>query len=178
MCRNALVWIFPVLITAAVSGCATSGERSSDENAAIAASAPAPAQAPPERSSADRNVRQRMAAIAESNLMFRTYFDDGAPRLLNAKVSQPFEYASLLAERQTFYCVSAEIETQFSNVIAKTHTVSFRIDKRPDGAESLGNMRGRSTGLPPTECAIAKYQPFPELEQLRIKRRLAMGKPA
>lgn len=117
-----------------------------------------------------------MAVLVERQLLFRTAIDDGAPRLLNAKVTQPFEYG--LLQKQKFYCISAEIEQPLSKWIAETRYVSFRINKLPDGTETLGAMRGRITGGPPPECDIAKYEPFPELEQLRTKRRLAMGKPA
>jgi hypothetical protein len=76
------------------------------------------------------------------------------------------------------YCVSADIEQPLSALIPATRRVSFVVKKRPDGTEALSAMRSNVMSGGPRECDFAKkYEPFPELERVRNKRRQALGKP-
>jgi hypothetical protein len=168
MFGKAFVGTILALVAVAVSGCITSTEHTRSESSGGAAT---------ERPLPDRKLRERMVPLIEDDLLFRTLIDGGAPRLLNAKVSRAFEHESLVQRRQAFYCVSAEIEQPLSGLIPTVRSVSFPILKLPDGTEHLGLMRSNVNGGPP-ECSFAKYEPFPELEQARIKRRLSLGKPA
>jgi hypothetical protein len=167
MFPKALVCTFSVLIAIVVSGCA------STEHAQNAAAAAATQQPLP-----DRKLREQMVTLIEPTMYFRTILDGAAPRLLNAKVSRAFEYRSMFQPQQRFYCVSVEIEQPLSGLIPTVRAASFPILKLPDGTESLGFMRIDIQASSPAECSIAKYEPFPELEQARTKRRLALGKPA
>ena len=105
----------------------------------------------------------RVAAAVEGHVAFRTLLDGGAPRLLNPRIAGPLQNPPHRGQ----YCVSIQFETY----MARTAIVSEQAS--PDGSTVM------NVGLhdAPAECT-AGYQPFPELEMLRTKRRAAQGKPA
>ena len=170
MVCKAFVCTFAILTAVAISGCVTSNDKGGTSLAA-------PTNAAIERPLPGPNLRERMVADVEASLLFRGIIDGGAPRLRDARVSRAFEYAFLFGPPQTFYCVSAEIEQPLSGLIPMVRAVSFPVIKRPDGTEQLGPFRSNVRQGAPHECGVAKYEPFPELEQARSKRRLALGKP-
>jgi hypothetical protein len=89
--RSATAWISSSLIALAASGYAGSSvERAHYQKGG--GEATAAAQAMPGQASFNRNIRERIAGSVEGMMMFRGILDGGAPRLLNTKMSVPFEW--------------------------------------------------------------------------------------
>ena len=121
-------------------------------------------------------MRLRMAMIVEGNIAYRGILDDGAPKLGETGIAGPVEYAPLIVgEKQRFYCVRAKLWSPTWPILAY-RTSSFIVKLLPDGTESLQTIRTHLRGPIPAECS-GSFEPFPELEQLRDKRRRALGKP-
>jgi hypothetical protein len=116
--------------------------------------------------------RLAIAAMLERHFAYRTLFD---VKLINAKLAGPFEYAekSLFTAKtwtSTLYCTSVQLDVALS-IIPVVRTAVIRVVPSGNGFERL-NARNQS----PFECGDAKYGPFPEIEQLRARRRKALGK--
>ena len=120
--------------------------------------------------------RQEIARMLEGHLVYRGgILGDGA-KLLGPKIAGPFERnrrRSLFSSTITpeiLYCVSAEVVLPL-RVVADTLVI---IEKADDGREKFeGKIYITKV---PQECLHADFKPFPEMEQLRAKRRLSMGK--
>ena len=120
--------------------------------------------------------RQEIARMLEGHLVYRGgVIGDGA-KLLGPKIAGPFERnrrRSLFSSTITpeiLYCVSAEVVLPL-RVVADTLVI---IEKTDDGREKFEGKIYITTV--PQECLHADFKPFPEMEQLRAKRRLSMGK--
>jgi hypothetical protein len=120
--------------------------------------------------------RQEIARMLEGHLVYRGgILGDGA-KLLGPKIAGPFErnrrrslFSSTITP-ETLYCVSAEVVLPL-RVVADTLII---IEKTDDGREKFeGKIYITKV---PQECLHADFKPFPEMEQLRAKRRLSMGK--
>lgn len=114
--------------------------------------------------------------MLEGHLVYRGgILGDGA-KLLGPKIAGPFErnrrrslFSSTITP-ETLYCVSAEVVLPL-RVVADTLII---IEKTDDGREKFeGKIYITKV---PQECLHADFKPFPEMEQLRAKRRLSMGK--
>jgi hypothetical protein len=121
--------------------------------------------------------RQEIARILEGHLIYRGgVLGDGA-KLLAPKIAGPFERnrrRSLFSSTVTaeiLYCVSAEVVLPLQHAVADTLMI---IEKTDDGREKYEGKISITTV--PQECLRADFKPFPEMEQLRAKRRLSMGK--
>jgi hypothetical protein len=120
--------------------------------------------------------RQEIARMLEGHLVYRGgVLGDGA-KLLGPKIAGPFERnrrRSLFSSTITpeiLYCVSAEVVLPL-RVVADALVI---IEKTDDGREKFeGKIYITKV---PQECLHANFKPFPEMEQLRAKRRLSMGK--
>jgi hypothetical protein len=120
--------------------------------------------------------RQEIARMLEGHLVYRGgILGDGA-KLLAPKIAGPFErnrrrplFSSTITP-EILYCVSAEVVLPL-RVVADTLVI---IEKTDDGREKFeGKIYITKV---PQECLHADFKPFPEMEQLRAKRRLSMGK--
>jgi hypothetical protein len=120
--------------------------------------------------------RAEIARMLEGHLVYRGgILGDGA-KLLGPKIAGPFErtrrrslFSSTITP-ETLYCVSAEVVLPL-RVVADTLVI---IEKTADGREKFeGKIYITKV---PQECLHADFKPFPEMEQLRAKRRLSMGK--
>lgn len=120
------------------------------------------------------SMRMRIAAAIEGHTAFRTLLDGGAPRLLDAKIAGPLQGPYYKGQ----YCVSIRFET-----FSLTRSAIVSEQASPDGGSVLnvgphmpeGGIFGQANA-PPPECTNG-WRPFPELQQLRNKRRAAQGLP-
>lgn len=119
--------------------------------------------------------REAIARVLEEHLGYRTWLDDGAPRLSEAKFSGPFEYGGgpFEPQRITIYCVSAKLELP---LIPTTRVTVVHFEPGEGGREKM-EFRVAMNHTP-KGCMLAKYGPFPEIERVREQRRQKMGKPA
>jgi hypothetical protein len=116
--------------------------------------------------------RRGIAAMLEGNLRFRGALLGGAGKLANAKLAGPFEHTvprifSATDTTVTLYCATATLPmgSERSAVITVIHP--------PEGGERL--MASISMLGLPHQCRNADFKPFPEMEQLRVQRRRALG---
>ena len=115
--------------------------------------------------------------MLEGNLYFRGVVDDGAPKLVEPKFAGPFDWThktglfSSTMVTETLYCVSAGVKWPIVPAVQRTAVI--RIVKVAEG-ERLQVKIG--INYPPFECNRAEYKPYPEMEQLRARRRHALGK--
>jgi hypothetical protein len=120
--------------------------------------------------------RQEIARMLEGHLVYRGGIIGDGAKLLGPKIAGPFERnrrRSLFSSTITpeiLYCVSAEVVLPL-RVVADTLVI---IEKTDDGHEKFEGKIYTTTV--PQECLHADFKPFPEMEQLRAKRRLSMGK--
>jgi hypothetical protein len=126
------------------------------------------ATAPPADSALLQRRREAIAHALEANIHFRTLLDNGAPKLVEAKIRGPFEQSGgLFGHRETAYCVSAKLVLW---PIPDVRTAVIRVDTSQPGVERLKITNFLNLG----ECRLAG--PFSELELARHKRRQALGK--
>ena len=96
-------------------------------------------------------------------------------KLTNAKLAGPLKssYKALFTGRilsETMYCASVELEHPLS-LIPDVKTAVIRVKPLDNGQERIEVSGGN-----PFECNDPKYGPFPEIVELRTKRRAALGK--
>ncbi|MGY3451660.1 hypothetical protein [Bradyrhizobium sp. USDA 4353] len=146
---------------------AASNDTSKRDSRAVAASTAADPSLP--------RRREAIARVLEDHLGYRTWLDDGAPRLSEAKFSGPFEYGGgpFESKRITIYCVSAKLELP---LIPTTRITVVHFEPGEGGREKMEFVVAMNHT--PKGCMLAKYEPFPELERAREQRRQKMGKPA
>lgn len=117
--------------------------------------------------------RQGIAKILESNLNYRGMLAGGAAKIVNAKLAGPFEHTTTglfsgAKFTRTLYCVTATLVLPLNADPIALITVHHP----PDGGE---RMTGTISRFMPSECRNADFKPFPEMEQLRVQRRRALG---
>jgi len=142
-----------------------------------AKSGTAPAGAVASGSDVLQRRRRAIAQMLEGNFAFRGPLDDGAPRLVDAKLAGPFDYThktSLFSSTlvtETLYCASSGVKV---SIFPPAHrTAVIRVVKAADGERLRATINLKYA---PFECHRAEYKPYPELEQLRTQRRRALGK--
>lgn len=118
--------------------------------------------------------RQAIAEMLEGNITYRTLFD---VKLTDAKLAGPYVVVhrnlfSGSAYEDRYYCARANLDIW---PIPYPRTAVVRVKQAENGSEYLRAAIGVSS--PPSECSgITNYVPFPEMEQLRARRRQALGK--
>jgi hypothetical protein len=125
----------------------------------------------------EQRRRQAIAALLESSIGYRTILD---VKLTDAKLAGPYleTYRNLFSgstSEDRYYCVSANLDLPYLPQ-PYPRTAVIRVKPAENGSESLRAAIGLTQ--PPSECMGKRipYGPFPELEQLRAKRRQAQGK--
>jgi hypothetical protein len=177
-----------VLVGALLAGCAGAGGSPplASDGSSPPKAGPAVSQATAGGSSASaaatlaspallQRRRQAIARILEANEGYRTILDDGAVRLTNARIAGPIEYVHRVfaPTGETVYCVTADLGFPFFG-----RDASIRVDKAGAASERLLAIIAISnTTLYSCAGASRKYEPFPEMEQLRAQRRKALGRP-
>ena len=111
--------------------------------------------------------------MLEGNIRFRGALLGGAAKIANAKLAGPFEHTyprifSATDTTVTLYCATATLLPQGAEPYARIMVIH-----PPEGGErmtaSINNL------FPTSECRGANFKPFPEIEQLRVQRRRALG---
>ncbi|HEV7409297.1 MAG TPA: hypothetical protein VGO01_12500 [Bradyrhizobium sp.] len=136
-----------------------------------------PAAAPGGGGDVLQRRRRAIAQMLEGNFAFRGPLDDGAPRLVEAKLAGPFDYThktSLFSSTmvtETLYCASSGVKV---SIFPPAHrTALIRVLQAANGERLQATINLKYA---PSECYRAEYKPFPEIEQLRTQRRRALGK--
>jgi len=128
---------------------------------------------------ASQNVRMTIATFLEGQPRFRKFDDDGAPKLVNAKIAGPILGLRKSVPEQPVYCV--QVDLILTNRILwvtgdELDAVITFIASEDGGVRIQGQVTSVSgrQGLP--TCNNMPYTPVPELEQVRAQRRRALGK--
>jgi hypothetical protein len=119
--------------------------------------------------------RQVIAQMLESSRDYRTIFEGGAVKLIDAQISHGFlviKRGNVPVDNETQYCASAKVDFPLLPPIPRTALIT--ITKADDGSEKFHAEVGLN--YTPQTCLRVKYDPFPELEQARAQRRKALGK--
>jgi hypothetical protein len=114
--------------------------------------------------------------MLEASFAFRGPLDDGAPRLVEAKLAVPFNYTqrnpfSTTAPTDTLYCALSGVKVSIFPPAYRSALIT--VQNAPGGERLNAKI---SLGQRARECYDADYKPFPEIEQLRTQRRRALGK--
>ena len=113
--------------------------------------------------------------MLESSKDYRTIFEDGAVKLVDAQISHGLlviKRGNVPVDNQTEYCASAKVDFPLLPPIPRTALIT--ITKVNNGSENFHVEIGLN--YTPRTCLRVKYDPFPELEQARAQRRKALGK--
>ena len=121
--------------------------------------------------------RQAIAEMLEGNIAYRTLLD---VKLTDAKLAGPYVVVSRnlfsgSAYEDRYYCATANLDLPYWP-LPYPRTAVVRVKPAENGSENLRAAIGLSS--PPSECSARtiNYVPFPEMEQLRARRRQALGK--
>src|SRR4051794_6362792 len=172
-----------VLIQTLVGTSAAFSEPATPPATGPARAKPAATKPAPSSSMPAQRVRMAIASFLEGSQQFRKHDDDAAPKLTKAIIAGPAEYKGLFSNKPpvTVYCVQVDLLMTNPHLWA-THDYLTAVVTFPPGENGKqpihGVFRSVRTLEPSGKCAgQAAYAPFPELEQLRARRRHALGKP-
>jgi hypothetical protein len=126
-----------------------------------------------------QNVRMEIATLLERQETFRRYDDNGAPKLVNARIAGPTQLPQL-SPPQPVYCIHVDL-IMTNRFLLTTHDQLLAVVRFPPSENGKQRIEGqvRSLSTAPSAsatCNNVPYTPFPELEQLRAQRRRALGK--
>jgi hypothetical protein len=121
--------------------------------------------------------RRGIAENIEAHYYLRGLISGGAAKIVDAKLAGPFEatvtdrhlFSPNVTSTATWYCVTAKLMVP---IPAYPHA-EIRVEHRPEGGERMTAKISHVVDFP--RCKNADYKPFPELEQLRVQRRRALG---
>lgn len=121
-----------------------------------------------------QHARMAIATFLERQERFRKYDNEGAPKLIDARIAGPTE------DTQPFYCVYVNL-VMTNRILWVTHDALLAVVSFPPSDNGQQRIVGRVKSLTVTLSASATchnipYTPFPELEHLRAQRRHALGK--
>jgi hypothetical protein len=139
-----------------------------------AKSATAPAEAVAAVPDLLQRRRQAIAVELEGHRWLRGLLAGGAAKIAEAKLAGPFEYTtkqwfSSETKTQTLYCA----EVILALPLNPGKTALIRVEHPKEGGERM--TMTMNTKFAPFECHKADYKPFPEIVQLRVQRRRALG---
>jgi hypothetical protein len=128
--------------------------------------------------------RQAIAEALEKNVAFGLAFQ---VKLMDAQLAGPKvikhrEWANWLKptdEVDSIYCAKAKLDSPLD--FYATRTAVIAVKNNGNGTETFHGFIGETTALgvnhEPSACrGMEGYEPFPELEQARARRRQALGK--
>jgi hypothetical protein len=126
------------------------------------------------------SLRMTIATFLERQERFRKYDDDGAPKLVEARIAGPAEAAQPSSRKQPIYCIRVDLIMTNRILWVSRDALEAVITFPPPGENGEQRIQGRvwsvTTHAGSTSCNHVPYTPFPELEQLRAQRRHALGK--
>jgi len=127
---------------------------------------------------ASNSVRSIFASFLEAQPRFRKYDDDGAPKLVKARIAGPVFGLRASHPKQPIYCVQVDLimTNRSLATLWATHEpleafVTFVLDE--NGGERIEGQVRSVTNFSST-CHDAPFMPFPELEKVRAQRRRAL----
>jgi hypothetical protein len=152
----------------------TTNLKSSPKSGARSSGVGTPSAAVP---AASQSVRMTIATFLEGQPRFRKFDDDGAPKLVNAKIAGPILGLRKSVPEQPFFCV--QVNLILTNRILwvtqdELDAVITFIASEDGSVRIQGTVISVTTGS--ATCHDRPYTPFPELEQVRAQRRRALGK--
>jgi hypothetical protein len=117
--------------------------------------------------------RQGIAEMLEADNSIRGLIAGGAAKISEASLAGPFEYTtkkmfSSETTTQTLYCAQVKLALPFS----PGNTVLVRVEHPKEGGERMIMTFSRYSHF---ECHKVDWKPFPEIVQLRVQRRRALG---
>jgi hypothetical protein len=122
-----------------------------------------------------------IATFLEGQPRFRKYDDDGAPKLVNARIAGPVLGLRKSVPEQPFFCVQVDLILTNRNFLTtlwasrdELETNLTFIATEDGGVRIQGQVASVTTGS--ATCHDMPFTPFPELEQVRAQRRRALGK--
>jgi hypothetical protein len=143
------------------------------------AAAPGSGTAPAGAGNADLLQRRRrgIAENIEAHYYLRGLISGGAAKIVDAKLAGPFEdkvtdvhlFSPNVTSTATWYCVTAKLMVP----IPSYPRAEIRVEHPPEGGERMTARISHVVEFP--RCKNADYKPFPEMEQLRVQRRRALG---
>jgi hypothetical protein len=120
-----------------------------------------------------------IATFLERQEKFRKYDDDGAPKLINARIAGPTQLPRM-DPPQPIYCIQVDL-IMTNRILWITHDPLQAVIKFPPSENGTQRIEGKVWSLrqspsASTTCNHVAYTPFPELKHLRAQRRHALGK--
>jgi hypothetical protein len=117
--------------------------------------------------------RQGIAEMLEADNSIRGLIAGGAAKISEAQLAGPFEYTtkkmfSSETTTQTLYCAQVRLALPLS----PGNTVLVRVEHPKEGGERMVMTFSRYSHF---ECHKVAWKPFPEIIQLRVQRRRALG---
>jgi hypothetical protein len=121
--------------------------------------------------------RRGIAENIEAHYYLRGLISGGAAKIVDAKLAGPFEdtvtdrhlFSPNVTSTATWYCVTAKLMVP----IPSYPRAEIRVEHPPEGGERMTARISHVVDFP--RCKNADYKPFPEMEQLRVQRRRALG---
>jgi hypothetical protein len=145
------------------------------------AAAPGSGTAPAGAAAGNADLLQRrrrgIAENIEAHYYLRGLISGGAAKIIDAKLAGPFEdtvtdrhlFSPNVTSTATWYCVTAKLMVP----IPAYPRAEIRVEHPPEGGERMTARISHVVDFP--RCKNADYKPFPEMEQLRVQRRRALG---
>ncbi len=142
-----------------------------------ARSGTAPAGAAPAAPDLLQRRRRSIAENIEGHYYLRGLISGGAAKIVDAKLAGPFEdkvtdrhlFSPNVTSTATWYCVTAKLMVP----IPSYPRAEIRVEPRPEGGERMTAKISHVVDFP--RCKNVDYKLFPEIEQLRVQRRRALG---
>jgi hypothetical protein len=142
-----------------------------------ARSGTAPAGAAPAAPDLLQRRRRGIAENIEAHYYLRGLISGGAAKIVDAKPAGPFEdtvtdrhlFSPNVTSTATWYCVTAKLMVP----IPAYPRAEIRVEHPSAGGERMTARISHVVDFP--RCKNADYKPFPEMEQLRVQRRRALG---
>jgi hypothetical protein len=118
--------------------------------------------------------RRSIAEVLDSHHYLRGMISGGAAKIVDARLAGPFEVTGKRffwseTSTETMYCATAKLMVP----IPSYPFALIRVEHPPEGGERMRARIGYAINY--EECRNVEYKPFPELEQLRVQRRRALG---
>jgi hypothetical protein len=127
---------------------------------------------------ASKSVRTILANFLEGEKPFRKYDDDGAPKLVRARIAGPVLGLRESNPKQPLYCVQVDL-IMTNHPLATlwaTHDPLEAVITFLPGENGGARIQGQVLSVTnfSRTCHNAPFAPFPELEQVRAQRRRAL----
>jgi hypothetical protein len=121
------------------------------------------------RGQLDSQLRKNMAVLVSIMPAYMVRDVNGVPaKLHNAQIAGPLEYVPLWGDKQTYYCVRADVD-RAARLFSGTKTTVVTVEHR-DGKVRM-RARAAQISMAGPQCGSDGYRPFPELDEVGSKPR-------